>query len=638
MSRGELSAELAPPRRAWWRPAEGGPVGLLAAAAVALGAWWLLPTALGGRPPAAAVLVAAVAVLGALLAVLPAVAGVRTVALQTLRQCLRMKVAAVFIGLLAVSLAALPLVTSGDGTLAGRIRTLLSWGTAITAVELALVTVLLSVSVVASDVRQRQVFVTATKPLPRWQYLLGRWLGVVALDAVLLGIAAAAIYGTAQYLRDDDALNVPDRRAVETEVFAARDSRPPLQRDLTERIRRRVARLKAQGLYAEAVEDYLPRAGGDREAAEQMLLKDIRFQAEQAGQGRPFRGVFDWRFRDVAVDRRPVRRTGTVAAADVRDLGRMRIEADRAFVAHLLPEAPIEVNGLDARVVATGRRWVVVAFRPRDRSRRSLLELDAGRQVRLVAEPTIQIAFKVQHADPMPDDKTFRAWWLVANPSTDPNAPNSGYQYALSRSDAIRVKSVFPAPARAVSRDGRLRVQCVNLTHTVQADPNGDRRRGVWVKIDPEKVAVLYRVGAFEPNYLRGALMMLVPLAFLAAMGVFAASFLSFPVACLVCFGLLPFALMRGFLTEALRLPAAGQPADWPQVFVFVGHYALAAASLLIPDFAGASPGGSLVGGMVIPWRRVGDVAVQGVAVRSVVFLALGCAIFRRRELARVQV
>ena len=52
--------------------------------------------------------------------------GIWAVARQTFRQCLRMKVAGLFIVLLALFLAAMPYQMKGDETLAGRIRTFLS--------------------------------------------------------------------------------------------------------------------------------------------------------------------------------------------------------------------------------------------------------------------------------------------------------------------------------------------------------------------------------------------------------------------------------------------------------------------------------------------------------------------------------
>ena len=99
------------------------------------------------------------------------------VARETFAQCLRLKVAGVFIILLALGLVAMPFALKGDGTLAGRIRTLLAYGTGMTGALLSVVTVFLAVGVVSGDIRERQIFIVASKPLARWQYIVGRWGG-----------------------------------------------------------------------------------------------------------------------------------------------------------------------------------------------------------------------------------------------------------------------------------------------------------------------------------------------------------------------------------------------------------------------------------------------------------------------------
>ena len=99
------------------------------------------------------------------------------VARETFAQCLRLKVAGVFIILLALTLVVMPFALKGDGTLAGRIRTLLAYGTGMTGALLSVVTILLAVGVVSGDVRERQIFIVASKPLARWQYIVGRWGG-----------------------------------------------------------------------------------------------------------------------------------------------------------------------------------------------------------------------------------------------------------------------------------------------------------------------------------------------------------------------------------------------------------------------------------------------------------------------------
>ena len=116
------------------------------------------------------------------------------VARHTFAQCIRMKIAVAFILLLAVCLLGLPYVMKGDGTLTGSIRTFLSYSVSITGVLLSIVTVLVTVSVVSGDISEKYIYLIIAKPLARWEYILGRWLGVVLLNAVLLAIAAGIIF------------------------------------------------------------------------------------------------------------------------------------------------------------------------------------------------------------------------------------------------------------------------------------------------------------------------------------------------------------------------------------------------------------------------------------------------------------
>lgn len=38
------------------------------------------------------------------------------------------------------------------------------------------------------------------KPIPRWQFFAGKWLGIVTLDAMLLALTGAAVWGFSMYL------------------------------------------------------------------------------------------------------------------------------------------------------------------------------------------------------------------------------------------------------------------------------------------------------------------------------------------------------------------------------------------------------------------------------------------------------
>ena len=255
-------------------------VAVESAALLVLTAIWAAPTVFAGGRPVAWVMWAGLVVMFAELATLLMIPRIRAVAAQTFHQCVRTKIAVTFIVLLAACLATLPMILEADGTLAGKIRALLSWGTSITAVLLGLVTIFLTASVVSSDVRDKQIFITATKPISRWQYLLGRWLGVLLMVGGLLAVSSIGIYAYAQYLREQEPLNDRDRLAVETEVFAARGRIQATKRPLIERIEARIRRMKEADprAYRDALDAFGTRTRGDEKLAKAKLLAEITRQ------------------------------------------------------------------------------------------------------------------------------------------------------------------------------------------------------------------------------------------------------------------------------------------------------------------------------------------------------------------------
>jgi len=123
------------------------------------------------------------------------------VARQTLMECLRTKVVAAFFALLVVCVLAMALTMEGDGTLQGRILTFLSYSVGMAQLLLGLVTIFLATGITSADIQRKYIFTVATKPLPRWQYVLGRWSGLGLLNVLLLAASLGAIYGLSQYLR-----------------------------------------------------------------------------------------------------------------------------------------------------------------------------------------------------------------------------------------------------------------------------------------------------------------------------------------------------------------------------------------------------------------------------------------------------
>ncbi len=116
-----------------------------------------------------------------------------------------------------------------------RLQFFLSWSIAGVSLLLSLMTIFLACGTICNEIKQRQIFLTMSKPVSRFQYLLGKWLGIVLLDLLLVSVAGVGIYAGKSILFQDRARSDVDQYSVITEVLVARQSvqaEPP--KDLTD--------------------------------------------------------------------------------------------------------------------------------------------------------------------------------------------------------------------------------------------------------------------------------------------------------------------------------------------------------------------------------------------------------------------
>lgn len=128
-----------------------------------------------------------------------------SVARNVLAEAVRMKVSLVFIVMLILGLAAVPMLLNEETPLRYRMQSFLQYGTAGAFWMIAILTLLLSVATLSFEQRDRIIWQTMTKPVSVWKYLLGKWLGVVSLNAALLLVCGAGIFMFAEYLRQQPA-------------------------------------------------------------------------------------------------------------------------------------------------------------------------------------------------------------------------------------------------------------------------------------------------------------------------------------------------------------------------------------------------------------------------------------------------
>ena len=167
---------------------------------------------------------------------IPTMRSIWAVAVNTVKQALRMKVAAVFIILLVVLLPAMGLTMTGDGTLKGRLQTFVSYGLSLAAFLLCLLTIVVAIYSLTSDIEQKQIYTVVTKPVRRFQLLLGKLLGVILLDVFLLTLFSAIIYTITIYMPKFTQASEAEFAQAQNEFYTARASLTPPEVDVSREV------------------------------------------------------------------------------------------------------------------------------------------------------------------------------------------------------------------------------------------------------------------------------------------------------------------------------------------------------------------------------------------------------------------
>lgn len=157
------------------------------------------------------------------------------VARNVLDEAVRLKLWLMFVVLLLFGLAALPGTLDAETPLRYRVQSFLQYGTAGAFWVTALLVVLLAVSTVSTEQRDKVIWQTMTKPVAAWNYILGKWLGIVGLAAVLMSVSGVGVFMFVEFLRSQPAQGevgafktsegsgvTPDRQWLETQILTAR--------------------------------------------------------------------------------------------------------------------------------------------------------------------------------------------------------------------------------------------------------------------------------------------------------------------------------------------------------------------------------------------------------------------------------
>jgi hypothetical protein len=452
------------------------------------------------------------------------------IAWLTWKAAFRFRLFLVIAVLLLAAVVGLPVLIKDDGTARGFTQILLTYTLSVITALLGLSTLWLSCGTLARDIEECQIQIVATKPIARWQIWVGKWIGIMSLNAALLALSGACVYSLLQW---------------------------------------RAARLPA---------------------AEQTILREQVLVARGSAREPVNNAAIETETERILQERL---KSNPVDKVDVSEVRRQIRELVRA----------------DFQLVPPGysRSW----------------QIDLGFAKNFLRDKPLQLRVKFNSAQKSASG-TFVALWQVGVPET----PRVWRSEPMSL--APDTFHEFQIPPNLFDDKGVLTVIFVNPNNTSLLFPLQDG------------MEVLYPEGGFTLNYFRGLGIIFCWMALLAALGLTAASFLTFPVAAFFSLAVVAMVLSSGTLAEAV---ASGTVAGGNSETGVMGSSSLDV--VLIPLFKGLltvmnlvrnfSPIDSLSSGRSISWATLGLAFGQIVLLLGGILGGLGILLFNRRELATAQ-
>jgi hypothetical protein len=453
------------------------------------------------------------------------------IAWLTWKAALRFKLFLVIAVLLILAVVGLPLVIQDDGTAQGFTQIILTYTLSAITALLGISTLWLACGTLARDIEECQMQVVATKPIARWQIWLGKWLGIVSLNAALLAISGSCVFGLLQW------------RATK-----------------------------------------LP-------AAEQEKLREQVLVARGSAKEKDFSSGIDAEAKQILQERL---KSTPVTTADLPEVQKQIREQVKASYQVVQP--------------AYSREW----------------QIDLGFAKNYLKDKPLQLRVKFNAAQKTASG-TYLALWQVGVPETA-----KLWQTETPMSLAPDTFHEFAIPPNLFDTNGVLTVLFVNPNETALLFPLEDG------------MEVLYPEGGFALNFARGLAIIFCWMALLAALGLAAASFLSFPVAAFFSLAMLVVILSSGTLADAVE---SGTVVGGNEETGVMGHSG--ADAVLIPMFKGIlavtrlienfSPIDALSTGRAITWTELWLAVGQIVLLLGGIVALAGIVLFQRRELATAQ-
>lgn len=480
------------------------------------------------------------------------------VARNMLTEATRMKVSIVFIVMLIFAMAGLPgwltpdipegAVNTGS-PLRYRVQSFLQYGMSGSFWIIAVLVLFFSVASVAFEQRDKQIWQTMTKPVAAWQYILGKWIGVSGLAAVLLAVSAGGVFMFTEYLRQQPAV----------------------------------------GESA-----HLVRSGEIGVSEDRMILENQVLSARLA-----VTPVVPYNMEDEGFK--------TAVAAYIRD----QRSRDPEFAT---------TQGMYDKVVSDLFKSLLLDWRAIPPNRDKLF-MFRGLEAAKEANRPLSLRYKIDSGSNDPT-ASYRVTFMFNGTIHPPERFTLGQTHSLLlRPDVINEK-------------GEIELGVYNGAFTPVSDAEYTREPNPTTISFPEGgLEVTYPAGTYQGNFVRVAFVLWVKLAFLAIVAITVATFLSFPVACLVAFATFLIAEGTGFLAKSLEYYSAADSGGNVQLWKVPVRAIGLGVAWMFKTYSDLDPIAKLVDGRLLDVASVAWGTLVLVVWSGVLYVAAVTAM-KRRELA----
>jgi hypothetical protein len=449
------------------------------------------------------------------------------IAVLTLKAAVRFRLLIVLGVLLLLTVVGLPMIIKDDGTAQGFTQILLTYTLTFITAILGFATMWIACGTLARDIEEYQMQMIAVKPVTAWQVWLGKWLGIMVLNGILLSLSGVSVF----YMMQKRAAQLPEeqQQILRDEIFVARGSAKEKPTDI------------------EPIVD-------------EMMAERLEENPELANM-------------------------------------------DRSFVREQLTQQVVAMQ----QVVQPGyrRRWPIYVGDPEE-----------------LKDQPLYLRVKFFTSTPY-DTGTYIAFWDIG--------PEGAQRLRIENSISPESPIQFEIQPNMLDSDGVLMVDFENWNQKALLFPLEDG------------VEVLYKRGNFGPNFARGLILIYCWLGFLAALGLMAASFLSFPIATFFTLAMLFIGFSNGTLSQIIEergITGVNSNTGMTAAPSIIDSVAVSAAEGLlytinmVREF---SPVDKLSTGRMITWWQVGRGVFQIVFVMGGLIGLLGVVILSQRELANAK-